>query len=183
VAAITCTTDIQAVTVRPGVLPLLRPRDTVAQPGETLTVEARGRVRIVEQHREDNLDTLASAQVVVGVGTGVSPDEYHSLDALRTALGADIAATRKVTDKGWLPHARQVGITGHSIAPRLYVALGMSGKFNHVIGVRGAGVILAVNSDPTAPIFDAADVGIVADWHEVVPLLVTALSERQRAVA
>ena len=86
-------------------------------------------------------------------------------------LGAELAATRKVTDRGWAPRARQVGITGRSIAPRLYVAVGLSGKFNHMVGVRAAGTILAVNADRDAPVFEHCDVGIVGDWHEVVPLL------------
>ena len=80
-----------------------------------------------------------------------------------------------MTDNGWAPRSRQVGITGRSIAPRLYVGLGLSGKFNHVVGVRGAGTILAINSDPDALVFGHCDVGIVGDWHEVVPALVSAL--------
>ena len=80
-----------------------------------------------------------------------------------------------MTDKGWLPRARQIGITGHSVAPALYVAVGVSGKFNHVVGTRGAGVVVAVNTDPEARIFEWADVGIVGDWHDVVPLLARAL--------
>jgi electron transfer flavoprotein alpha subunit len=116
------------------------------------------------------------AETVVGVGTGVRPDEYGELQPLLRALGAQLAATRKVTDKGWQPRARQVGITGRSISPLLYVAVGLSGKFNHMVGVRGAGQVLAINNDPDALVFASADVGIVADWHEAVPLLVAAIS-------
>jgi electron transfer flavoprotein alpha subunit len=93
-----------------------------------------------------------------------------------------LGATRKVTDKGWLPRARQIGITGRAIAPRLFVSIGASGKFNHVIGVRAAGTVLAINPDPNALVFDAADVGIVADWHDALPLLVAEL-ERNYAEA
>jgi electron transfer flavoprotein alpha subunit len=114
--------------------------------------------------------------VVVGVGRGVDPADYGALDALRLALGAELGATRKVTDEGWLPRSRQVGITGRSIAPRLYVSIGASGKFNHVVGVRAAGTVLAINPDPSAPVFDAADVGIVGAWRDAVPLLVEALA-------
>ena len=92
-------------------------------------------------------------------------------------LGAELAATRKVTDRGWQPRARQVGITGRSIAPQLYIGVGLSGKFNHAVGIRAAGTVLAVNNDPDAPIWDHADIGIVADWHDVVPLLTTRLAE------
>ena len=88
-----------------------------------------------------------------------------------------LGATRKVTDEGWLSRTCQLGITGRTIAPRLYVAIGISGKFNHMVGVRSAGTIMAINSDRAAPIFDSVDVGIVGDWREVVPVLAGALSE------
>ena len=97
------------------------------------------------------------------------------LSPLAALLEAELAATRKVTDNGWAPRSRQVGITGRSIAPRLYVALGLSGKFNHVVGVRGAGTILAINRDPDALVFGHCDIGIVGDWHEVVLALVSAV--------
>ena len=136
---------------------------------------ARGRVRLVAERRNDDVETLARADVVIGVGTGVVPDEYEQLSPLAAVLGAELAATRKVTDKGWAPRARQVGITGRSIAPRLYVAVGLSGKFNHMVGVRAAGTILAVNEDRGAPVFEHCDVGIVGDWHQAVALLAEAL--------
>ena len=125
--------------------------------------------------RDDDLDVLADATAVIGVGRGVPPNEYDALEPLRTLLGAELGATRKVTDEGWLPRARQVGITGRSIAPRLFVSIGASGKFNHAIGLRAARTVLAINDNPSAPIFDAADAGIVGDWHEVLPLLVAEL--------
>jgi electron transfer flavoprotein alpha subunit len=92
-------------------------------------------------------------------------------------LDAELGATRKVTDEGWLPRARQIGLTGRSIAPRLFVSIGASGKFNHTIGLRAARTVLAINNNPGAPIFDAADAGIVGDWHEVLPLLVAELEQ------
>ncbi|GIU89870.1 MAG: hypothetical protein KatS3mg010_0969 [Acidimicrobiia bacterium] len=132
-------------------------------------------MRVLARTREDDLDVIADARAVVGVGRGVQPDEYAQLEPLRVALGAQLGATRKVTDAGWLPRARQIGITGRAIAPRLFVSIGASGKFNHMVGVRAAGTVLAINPDPDAPVFDAADVGIVGDWREVVPLLADAL--------
>ena len=113
--------------------------------------------------------------VVIGVGRGVQPGDYDALEPLRALLGAELGATRKVTDEGWLPRSRQVGITGRSIAPRLFVSVGASGKFNHTVGLRAAGTVLAINIDPGAPIFQAADVGIVADWRDALPLLVEEL--------
>jgi electron transfer flavoprotein alpha subunit len=183
VADITSRTPTQMVTVRPGVLPTVGDPSagtgTAASPARRV-VGTRGRVRILGERRNDDVETLARAQVVIGVGTGVAPDEYGLLSPIAALLGAELAATRKVTDKGWAPRARQVGITGRSIAPRLYVALALSGKFNHMVGVRAAGTILAVNGDRGAPVFEHCDVGIVGDWHEVVPLLQAALSGRQQ---
>jgi electron transfer flavoprotein alpha subunit len=174
VADITCRSATQMVTVRPGVLPAppLRPREI---PVLTRPAGRRGRVRVLSERRDDDVESLARAQVVIGVGTGVTPEEYQLLSPLAAVLGAELAATRKVTDRGWAPRARQVGITGRSIAPRLYVAVGLSGKFNHMVGVRAAGTILAVNANRDAPVFEHCDVGIVGDWHEVVPLLHEAL--------
>ncbi len=130
---------------------------------------------MLSDRRDDDVETLARAEVVVGVGTGVTPEDYGALSPLAAVLGAELAATRKVTDRGWAPRSRQVGITGRSIAPRLYVAVGLSGKFNHMVGVRAARTILAINEDRDAPVFGHCDVGIVGDWHEVVPLLQAAL--------
>ncbi len=174
VADITCQSATQMATVRPGMLPpaSARPRNGTV---EVRSVGTRGRIRILGERRDDDVETLARAEVVIGVGTGVNPDEYEQLSPLAALLGAELAATRKVTDRGWAPRARQVGITGRSIAPRLYVALGLSGKFNHMVGVRSAGTILAVNADPDAPVFTHCDLGIVGDWHEVVPVLTHAL--------
>src|SRR5262249_19112085 len=93
-------------------------------------------------------------------------------------LGGELAATRKVTDQGWQPRARQIGITGRSIAPRLLISIGARGVFNHLGGVRGAGAILAINHDPSPPVFDAPDVGVVADWRRAVPHLVAAVQTR-----
>jgi electron transfer flavoprotein alpha subunit len=123
---------------------------------------------------------LAEASAVIGVGQAVPPDEYPTLQPLVDVLGAELAATRKVTDRGWMPRSRQVGITGRSIAPRIYVSIGASGKFNHMIGVRAAETVIAVNSAPDALVFGGADIGIVADWRDVLPLLVEAI-EKARA--
>lgn len=180
VADVTCDSDLQTATVRPGVLPLPAPRSHRARQVVRLA-KSRGRVHVRAGGRDDDVEVLARAQVVIGVGTGVPPDEYPRLEALASLLGAELAATRKVTDRGWAPHARQVGITGRSIAPRLYVALGLSGKFNHMAGVHAAGTVLAVNVDPDAPVFHQADVGIVGDWREAVPLVADALRRYAQA--
>jgi len=174
VADITCTSPVQMVTVRPGVLPVTLPRHHEARLSYH-KVLAGSRVRTLSRSRDDDVEVLARATVVIGIGTGVSPDEYPSLSTLASILGAELAVTRKVTDKGWAPRSRQVGVTGRSIAPRLYVALGLSGKSNHMVGVRAAGTVLAVNADRAAPVFAQADIGIVGDWHDILPLLEEAL--------
>lgn len=176
VAEITTSSPVQLATVRAGVLDHLVPRAPSVPPTETRSVAPRGRTVVLERTRDDDLDALADAPVVVGAGRAIPPDSYPLLDPLLDTLHAELAATRKVTDVGWQPRARQVGITGRSISPRLYVALGVSGKFNHMVGVRNAGTILAVNTDPDAPVFSDTDIGIVGDWRAVVPLLVTELT-------
>lgn len=181
VADITCASDIRLVSVRPGVLPLPTRREHAPEVF-SWTITPRSRIRVVSQHRDDDVEVLARSDVVIGVGAGVQPHEYAELSPLAALLGAELAATRKVTDKGWAPRARQVGITGRSIAPRLYVAIGLSGKFNHVVGVRSAGTILAVNEDPDALVFAHCDIGIVGDWHVVVRELAAALRQEHRRV-
>lgn len=176
-ADISCTSPVQVATVRPGVLTIPPGTDTVARLGH-LHARPRGRVRRRSVRREDEAHALVRAEKVVGVGRGVDPGEYGEVQELAKVLGAELAATRKVTDGGSLPRSRQVGITGWGIAPNLYVAIGISGSPNHVLGVQAAGTVLAINSDPSAPVFQATDVGIVGDWHEVVPLLTSRLRDR-----
>lgn len=175
VAAIHASSPIQMATVRAGVLPSPVPRDARAPAVDAREVAPVSRVLVRACTRDDDLDVLAEARAVVGVGRGVEPSDYPALDPLLAALGAELGATRKVTDNGWLPRSRQIGITGRSIAPRLFVSIGASGKFNHMVGVRAAGTVLAINPDRDAPVFAVADVGIVADWRVAVPALLAAV--------
>ena len=175
VAEIRCRTQPQMATIRAGVLARRTPRIHTA-PVTVMPATALSRVEILARTRDDDLDLLADAHAVVAVGQGIDPSHYPSLDPLLAVLDGQLAATRKVTDQGWMPRARQIGITGRSIAPRLVVSIGANGKFNHTIGFRTAGTVLAINTEPTAPIFDAADIGIIGDYREVLPLLTAALS-------
>jgi electron transfer flavoprotein alpha subunit len=177
-AAITTVSDVQLATVRPGLFAFRDPRrpSTRNVPISTVCGASRNRITIVGEGVDGGMWELLAARSVVSVGQGVLPDEYGLLDPLLKVLGAELAATRRVTDQAWLPRARQVGITGHSVAPGLYVSVGASGTFNHMIGAHGAGTIVAINRDPTAPVFDWADIGIVADWREAVPMLADALT-------
>ena len=171
VAAIRSRSDVQMATVRAGVLPVGAPRPASSLVPASQPVEPRGRVQVRARRRDDDLDVLAGAHRVLSVGRGVEPADYPLLEGLRRLLGAELAATRKVTDQGWLPHTRQVGITGASLSPELALVVGASGKFNHMVGFRRAGLIVAVNPDRSAPVFGFADYGIVADWHEAIPEL------------
>ncbi len=107
----------------------------------------------------------------MGVG---GAENLPAVQVLASTLGATIGASRRVVDAGWLPRQAQIGVTGRSIAPCLYIALGVSGKFNHTVGIQRAGVVLAINTDPAAEIFKHADYGIVADWTQIVPALIHA---------
>jgi electron transfer flavoprotein alpha subunit len=180
VAPIASRSPVQMATVRPGIMHRRTARPASDPAPEVVAVGGTPRLRTTGQvHDDPHVAELLRASVVIGVGTGVQPDEYPLLEPLQTALGgAALAASRKVTDRGWLPRSRQVGVTGHSIAPRLYVAIGIFGKLNHMIGVRAARTVLAINHDPTAAVFELADVGLVADWRVVVPELVDLLEAR-----
>lgn len=177
VAAVTSHSETQMVTVRPGVFGFLDPRPVGSlSPGTVIRSPLASRVRELSVHRDDQVGVLAGARAIVGIGAGVAEHEISLIEPLRALLGAKLGSTRRVTDRGSLPHSRQIGITGHSVTPELYLAVGISGKFNHMVGVRGARTVVAVNSDPAAPVFGSCDVGIVGDWHEVVPALVAELS-------
>ncbi|MFL6228885.1 MAG: electron transfer flavoprotein subunit alpha/FixB family protein [Pyrinomonadaceae bacterium] len=115
---------------------------------------------------------LSKAEVIVAVGRGIKGQEHLQLaQQLADALGAELAASRPICDAGWLPIDRQIGSSGPTVAPKLYVALGISGAIQHLVGMKNASTIVAVNKDPEAPIFDIADYGIVGDLFEVVPVL------------
>lgn len=120
---------------------------------------------------------LTRADRIVAVGRGIKGEEHLEIArGLASALDAEIAASRPICDNGWLPMDRQIGSSGQTVAPKLYVALGISGAIQHVVGMKGARVIVAVNKDPEAPIFEISDYGIVGDLFDVVPAIVKELS-------
>jgi electron transfer flavoprotein alpha subunit len=122
---------------------------------------------------------LSQAERIVSVGRGIKEQANIGVaQQLAEALGAEIAASRPICDAGWLPMERQVGSSGQTVAPKLYVALGISGAIQHLVGMKGSNVIVAINKDPDAPIFEIADFGIVGDLFEVVPALTKALKEQ-----
>lgn len=179
VAEIVCHTTTRLATVRIGALPPRSPRELTRTPEhERLHLPPDLDVSYLSRRTVDDTDALDRAQMVIGLGRGVQPERYAELEPLRELLGARFAATRAVTDAGWLPHGRQVGITARSIAPRLYVAIGIGGSSNHLAGLSRTHTVLAINADPAAAIFDAADIGIVADWTQAVPALAAELAAR-----
>ena len=122
---------------------------------------------------------LSQAERIVAVGRGIkSQDNLPLAQNLAKAMGAEIAASRPICDSGWLPMERQVGSSGQTVAPRLYVALGISGAIQHLVGMKGSRTIVAINKDADAPIFEVADYGIVGDLFEIVPALTAALEKK-----
>ncbi len=131
----------------------------------------------VEEVAGEQVD-LSAAEVVVAVGRGIGDsDKMAIIEELAAALGAEIGASRPVIDNGWLPRDRQIGSSGQTVAPKLYVAAGISGAIQHLVGMKGASTVVAINKDAGAPIFSVSDYGIVGDLHEIVPALTAAIRE------
>jgi len=121
---------------------------------------------------------LSKSEIIVAVGRGVGgKDKMGPVEELAEALGADIGASRPVIDSDWLPRDRQIGSSGQTVAPKLYIALAISGAIQHTVGMKGSQTVVAVNKDPNAPIFALADYGVVADIHEFVPAFTEAVKE------
>lgn len=144
---------------------------------ESPVQESDLRSRFVETKKgaSSGLD-LTQANVIVSGGRGVGdPEKFDVIRELAEALSGQVGASRAVTDAGWLPHEHQIGSSGVTVSPKLYVACGISGAIQHVVGMKGSGYIVAINKDADAPIFGIADVGVVGDLFEIVPALTKAL--------
>ena len=174
-------------TVRPGVFSALQPNPARNVPMETVeaaTTPGDGLTRVeFRAAPDDDAAALDKARAVVCVGMGVGgPEHISELEELRTLLDADFICTRDVVEAGWMPRQRQVGLTGRSIAPRLYLGIGVRGDFNHAVGIQRAGTVLAVNNDRRAAFFRGqSDIGVMADWQEFVPALVEELRRHRNS--
>jgi electron transfer flavoprotein alpha subunit len=141
------------------------------------------RATMLEQaHEESEGPSIEDADVIVAGGRGLGgPENFALVEGLAKALGGAVAATRAVVDAGWYPYAAQVGQTGKTVSPKLYIACGISGAIQHKVGMQGAGIVVAINKDPNAPIFEFSDLGVVGDLHEIVPKLTELVEQRKAA--
>ena len=187
VAPILSRTRPEMATVRPGMLAAAPVDDSRQAPVEPLSLAGitPSRARVTAQQASAAQATeLDSATIVIGIGKGLgSADRIAAIRPLADLLGAALCTTRDVTDEGWLPKQYQVGLTGRAVAPKLYLAVGIRGAFEHMVGVRRAGLIVAINKNAKAPVFKSADYGIVGDYAEVVPALHRHLSAARHQLA
>jgi electron transfer flavoprotein alpha subunit len=172
----------QMATVRQGVLEMAEPCATKTAEVEIARPEVGApKSRLISEHclLDSTILPLDGAEVIVGVGVGVGgPEGMTKISEFARAIGAAICATRRVTDQGWVPRQLQVGLTGKSIDPRLYFAIGVRGAPNHTCGLKRAQTIVAINNDPEAMIFERANISLVGDWHTILPPLQDALQRR-----
>jgi electron transfer flavoprotein alpha subunit len=148
--------------------------------GVQLEPHSTGAVMLEQAHEERSGPSIEDADIIVAGGRGLGkPEGFGMIEELAKALGGAVGATRAVVDAGWYPYPTQVGQTGKTVSPKLYIACGISGAIQHKVGMQGAGTIVAINKDPNAPIFEFCDLGVVGDVNEVVPKLTELVRARK----
>ncbi|RLC82823.1 MAG: electron transfer flavoprotein subunit alpha/FixB family protein [Chloroflexi bacterium] len=173
-------TSPQMATLRPNVFPPAEPDASRQAEVEKLPVSVgEVRAKVVDFLKKESEEIeLTEADIIVSGGRGLGkPEGFEVIRALAKVLGAAVGASRAAVDAGWIDHSHQVGQTGKTVNPKLYIACGISGAAQHLAGMRTSKVIVAINKDPEAPIFKVADYGIVADLYDVVPALTKAFQE------
>jgi electron transfer flavoprotein alpha subunit len=141
---------------------------------------SRGAKVVSQEAEQSSGPSIEDADVIVAGGRGLgAPENFTLAEELAKALGGAVGATRAVVDAGWYPYAAQIGQTGKVVSPKLYVALGISGAIQHKVGMQSSNVIVAINKDPNAPIFEFSDLGVVGDVHEIVPKLTELVKQRK----
>jgi electron transfer flavoprotein alpha subunit len=161
---------------------LLTPHPSGKAPVKAAKVELKAqdiRTKPLELFKEaKSAVDLTQAPLIVAIGRGIkAPENIAQAEALAKAIGGELAASRPICDEGWLPMERQIGSSGQTVAPKLYLALGISGAIQHVVGMKGSRTVVAVNKDQNAPIFEVADYGVVADIFEIMPALTEELQK------
>ncbi len=167
------TSEKKIFTLRPNVFNPGEPSDAKAEIEVKEVANPNLSERVVELKKSEGKLDVAEASIIVSGGRGMKgPEHFHLVEELADLLGAAVGASRAVVDAGWRPHSEQVGQTGKTVSPNLYIALGISGAIQHLAGMRSSKYIVAVNKDPDAPIFQVADYGITGDVFEVVPAMI-----------
>ncbi len=171
----------QMATARPGIFTPQDPDAKAKAKVETVKVpvldEVQYAAKVLDYIVENTVD-ITKEDVLVGGGMGIGPDGWGKLEELAKALGGEVACTRPVADAGWQERGRQIGQTGISVRPKLYVAVAISGAIQHIEGMKESGTVIAINNDPSAPIFEYADIGIVGDWKTHVDALIKEANAR-----